>query len=392
MTENGRELMPMITADELNSISNLGKMFLESGLFSDTKNISQAVVKMLAGREQGMQPFESMRDINIIQGKTCLAGAQIAARIIKAGGLYEALQFDEKGCILRFSRNGKVCKPDISFSFEDAKRLGLTGKDNYLKQARTMLFWRALTMGARMIFPDVFGGSIYTPDEMKGEIDNEPVPIQATIVESSNGAKPTAVQEVVSLMRQEVKKAAKRNTRPTKGSKVEFREADPFAPSGDFQAIPPDYVPLKDDSLPGDEPPDDDYNQEQPMPLDDPWQHQLEANIFGADGTAYKGMTLKQIGVGRLKYIFKTEDYKKLLTENDVVNMVECLANPSDTGLLHTNIAHRNDPDYLMPFGKHKGERVADIEPSYFVWLQDNKPELLEKFSDLKEWLRTNAE
>lgn len=179
------QLPALITPGELQTIGTLAKTFQASGLFSDTKSEAQAVVKILAGRELGLGPFESMRDVNIIQGKTCLSAAQVGARIQQAGGSWEPIQFDEKGCVLRFSKDGKVLKPDISFSFEDARKLGLTQKDNYQKQARTMLFWRALTMGARMLFPGVFGGAVYTPDELRGSVDAE-----YTVVEPLRASEP----------------------------------------------------------------------------------------------------------------------------------------------------------------------------------------------------------
>lgn len=189
----------IISAGDLTAITTLADTFIKSGLFSDTKSQAQAVVKILAGRELGLGPFESMRDINIIQGKTAMAAAQIGARIKQTGVYdYEVVQFDDKAAILRFSKNGKALKPDVSFSFEDAKKLGLAGKDNYQKQARTMLFWRALTMGARMHCPHVFGGAIYTPDELSGQVvDAEPLPVAARVVESEPALpEPQAPQEV----------------------------------------------------------------------------------------------------------------------------------------------------------------------------------------------------
>lgn len=183
-------LPALISAQDLTTISALAKTFHLSGLFSDTKSEAQAMVKIMAGREMGLGPFESMRDINIIQGKTALAAAQIGARIQQSGGNWEPLQFDEKGCVLRFTRDGKTLKPDISFSYEDATKLGLTGKDNYRKQARTMLFWRALTMGARMFFPGVFGGPVYTPDELGGKVmDADFEPAHEPVKTNGNGKK-----------------------------------------------------------------------------------------------------------------------------------------------------------------------------------------------------------
>lgn len=367
-----KELAPIITQQELLSVQNAAKMFLDSGLFSDTKTTAQGVVKILAGREQGMGPFESMRDINIIQGKTCLAAAQIGARIKQSGGNWEVVQFDEEACILRFSEGGKVCKPDISFSMADAVKLGLAGKDNYKKQARTMLFWRALTMGARMIFPHVFGGAIYTPDEMGAAIDVTPEPVE--------GPKPK--KEKV--------------TRPTKSSKVEFSEAQPvekdsFAPSGDF-------VPLDRDNIPGEytgdgaEPLTDDlgFPDYEPSESSDPWDHRLEADIKSSSGIDFQGKTYREIGEGRLQRIKDTKAVADRLTETDATKLIECLAlvrtYGGDQSMGEANRKPQGfvDGDTPMPFGKFKGKPMSEINSNYKDWLRIQD---LEKYPEVKAYL-----
>lgn len=170
----------LLTKDDFETIQRLAKLFMESGLFADTKSLAQAVVKILAGSELGIGPFESMRDLAIIQGKTTMAGSQIAAKIKRSGVYdYEILKFDASEAELQFTKNGKPLQPKIRFDLTDAKRMGLDQKDNYKKQARTMLFWRAVTMGARMHCPEIFGGAIYTPDELSGGKIAEPLPLEA---------------------------------------------------------------------------------------------------------------------------------------------------------------------------------------------------------------------
>lgn len=184
-SRNGAQVPSLVTTatSSIAEVKQYAELFFQSGLFSDTKSVAQAAVKIMAGRELGMGPFESMRDISIIQGKTAIGAANIGARIKKTGVYdYQIIKFDAEGAVLRFTKYGKALSPDISFTIEDAKRLQLAGKDNYTKQARTMLFWRAVTMGARMHCPEVFGGAIYTPEELRGGVErDEPadVPVDA---------------------------------------------------------------------------------------------------------------------------------------------------------------------------------------------------------------------
>jgi hypothetical protein len=202
--------------EEFELIQRQAQLFVASNLFADTKGVAQAAVKILAGRELGLGPFEAMRDVNIIQGKTTLAAAQVSARIKKSGIYdFEIVEFTDKKTVLRFTKNGKALKPDVSFDMDDAKRLGLAGKDNYVKQARTMLFWRAVTMGARMHCPEVFGGPIYTPDEISAGaiVKATALPEPEEVLAVSEAPDISEVQnQLETLRREEELKKAKEET------------------------------------------------------------------------------------------------------------------------------------------------------------------------------------
>lgn len=168
------QLPALITASELTTINTLAKTFFDSGLFGDTKNMSQALVKIMAGRELGMGPFESMRDINVIQGKVALTAAAISARI-KASGKYDyrIITLENDGCEIEFTQEGKVLSPVSSFNAADAKAAGLNSP-MYQKYPRNMYFARALTNGARWHCAEVFGGAVYTPDELRNGAEEAP--------------------------------------------------------------------------------------------------------------------------------------------------------------------------------------------------------------------------
>lgn len=42
----------------------------------------------------------------------------------------------------------------------------------------------------------------------------------------------------------------------------------------------------------------------------------------------------------------------------------------------------------LMPFGKYKGEKLANVPAGYLIWLYDNK----KLFGDLKKYCEENIE
>jgi hypothetical protein len=125
------------------------------------------------GKEVGLPPVQALNNVAIINGKLSMSGASMLALGYKHGVTAEFKQEDEKGCEILFEREGH--KPYTStFTIEDADKaqLGDRDKDGKLKTSSvwykytsTMLKWRAVAKGMRMIAPDVLAG-VYTKDEI----------------------------------------------------------------------------------------------------------------------------------------------------------------------------------------------------------------------------------
>lgn len=153
--------------------ARVAKAMAMSGFFSDVKDVSQAMVKIMAGQEIGIGAFASMTGIHIIKGKPTLGG-NVIATLIKNDPRYDyrVLKLDDKGCEIEFCEGGRAVGIS-SFSENDAKAANLLGNDNYKKFSRNMYFNRAISNGAKWFVPGVFGGApVYTPDEL-GAIENE---------------------------------------------------------------------------------------------------------------------------------------------------------------------------------------------------------------------------
>ena len=154
-----------------------------SGFFSDTRQASQAVVKILAAKEIGFGPFAGMTGINIIQGKPAF-GANIMAAAVKRSGRYNYIvrEMTDNNCEILFMErlDGKWTNlGSSSFSLADAKKAGTKNLDKF---PRNMLFARALSNGVRWFTPDVMNGSIvYTPEELGAETD-----VDGNIIEVPN--------------------------------------------------------------------------------------------------------------------------------------------------------------------------------------------------------------
>lgn len=156
-------------------LESTAKAMVASGYFSDSAKTSQAIVKIMAGREVGVGPFTSMNGIHIIQGKPAF-GANIMAAKVKASGKYNyrVIEHNDKVCSIDFYElfNGKWEKAGNSiFTAEDAKKAGTKNMDKY---ARNMLFARAMSNGVKWYCPDVMNGNtVYTPEELGAEVDGD---------------------------------------------------------------------------------------------------------------------------------------------------------------------------------------------------------------------------
>ena len=178
---NGAHAAPIdaaaLAGRELDAIT-LGQIFARSRLFPDIERVSQAVVKILAGRELGIGPFAAMSDIHIIDGKP-VVGARILAALVRASEHYDykVVEWTHERCTLAFSRDGQQLEPLVSFDEDDAKRAGLdrptrNGRpSNHTRYPRNMKFARAMSNGVALHCPDLTAGTaVYTPDEL--EVDD----------------------------------------------------------------------------------------------------------------------------------------------------------------------------------------------------------------------------
>lgn len=156
-------------------IEKAAKAMAGSGFFQDVRQASQAVVKIMAGRELGVGPFASMTGVNIIKGRPALSANIMAACVKKSGRYnYRVTEMTDHNCVIEFMErmDGKWATSGVSgFSLDDARK---AGTDNLDKFPRNMLFARAMSNGVRWFCPDVMNGSaVYTPEELGADVDQE---------------------------------------------------------------------------------------------------------------------------------------------------------------------------------------------------------------------------
>lgn len=161
-------------------IKGIAQAMALSGMFPDiAKDSAKAFVKIMAGQEMGLPPFQAMSDISIIQGKAALGGNGHASKVKSSGKYdYKVVKWDTDGCEIEFFEKLPGGKKESlgtsSFTKDDAKNAGLTNSPNYSKYPRNMFFNRAMTNGVRTFCPDALNGiNAYTPEELGADVDGE---------------------------------------------------------------------------------------------------------------------------------------------------------------------------------------------------------------------------
>jgi hypothetical protein len=187
-------------------LQRLGGLLAASGYFRDARDMAQAAVKIQAGAELGIPPVAAMSSIYIVEGKPTLSAVLMGA-LVKRSGRYNYRVTDHtlQACTIAFFE-GKEQIGVSTFTYDDAQAAGVARSPTWSKFRRNMLFARAMSNGCRWYCPDVFGGPIYTPEELgeqrvnaDGEplvvtapktapvaaVESEPEPVDAVVIEPS---------------------------------------------------------------------------------------------------------------------------------------------------------------------------------------------------------------
>ncbi len=158
----------------LTDISTMAEVAAKSKMFG-FKNPEEAMAIMLLCQAESLHPAVAMRDYHVIQGRPALKADAMLARFQQAGGTVQWKVYTDKEVTGTFShpQGGSL---DVTWTFEQAKRIGITTKDNWSKYPRAMLRARCLSEGIRAVYPGVVVG-VYTPEEVQ-DFDDKPAKVK----------------------------------------------------------------------------------------------------------------------------------------------------------------------------------------------------------------------
>ncbi len=188
------------TAQDLNHLLQIGEMLVRSGLMPQTVRTAEAAATIvLKGHELGLPPMAAMEGIAVVQGKAVI-GAHLMLALVKRaygpGAIWVSETTNERATI-SYRIPGVPEVLTYSFTWQDAERAGLTGKDTWRKFPAAMLRARAISAAVKLGFPEVVGG-MYVPGEIDGT-DETVTPDGDVVIDITAQSRPVAppVIEVV---------------------------------------------------------------------------------------------------------------------------------------------------------------------------------------------------
>lgn len=143
----------------------------KSGLFA-MKTPEQALALMLISQANGQHPARACQEYSIIQGRAAMSSQAMLAKFQSAGGKVRWLTRTDTEVEAEFSHasGGSLT---VKWTIEQAKRIGLAGKDNWRNYPRQMLSARVIAEGVRAVLPGVILG-FYAPEEVADFVDEQP--------------------------------------------------------------------------------------------------------------------------------------------------------------------------------------------------------------------------
>lgn len=158
----------------------------------------QAFMIIVCGRELGLTATQSLRSIHIIEGKPTLSADLMLALTKRSPECtyFRLVESTAEIATFETQRRGEPGPTRMSFTIEEARAAGLTGKDNWKKYAAAMLRARCIASLVRAVYPDVML-SVYEENEIVDQREREPQRVAAEVVPPAQATATEAAKPAV---------------------------------------------------------------------------------------------------------------------------------------------------------------------------------------------------
>lgn len=143
-------------------LQQMGVALAKSGLFG-MKSAEQAIALMLVAQAEGQHPATIAQDYDIIQGRAARKTHSVLARFQQSGGSVQWHELTDSKAHATFSHPQGGSVP-IAWTIDQARKIGLAGKDNWKNYPRAMLRARCIAEGVRAVYPAAIGGMLVSEE------------------------------------------------------------------------------------------------------------------------------------------------------------------------------------------------------------------------------------
>lgn len=168
----------LIPKEAIDQLDYFTEKFRESGaLPSSIENPAQLAMVLTAGVELGFKPVESLNSFYIVAGKVTIYGSSVGALLRQHGYSLEWPEVTNEGVklVIHPPEGDKRPAHPETYTMEDAKRAGLTGRTNWQKYPSDMMRHKAVSRAVNFYCPEVLKGmpikeAIYDDVELEGRV------------------------------------------------------------------------------------------------------------------------------------------------------------------------------------------------------------------------------
>jgi hypothetical protein len=153
---------------------------------------AEATAAILAGAELGLNPLASLRAFDNIQGTAAPKAITLRAVAQSHGHEVEVTEESDLQAVVEYRRKGSQNWRTVTWTIQQARDLGLTSKDNWKKQPKSMLVARATSEAARRVASDALLGIPYSAEELQDSIPEPTAKVTRAPRTVAREPKPTA--------------------------------------------------------------------------------------------------------------------------------------------------------------------------------------------------------
>lgn len=192
------------TPQNMADLERMAGMLAKSALIPTAVRNKPADVAIIImhGRELGLPPMRALSQIYVVEGKPTASADLMVSLCTSRPTIckyFRPVEVTDRAATYETLREGHPEPTRFTYTIEDARAAGLTGKHNWKSHPKAMLSARAKSFLARMVYSDLVGG-MYDPDEsdeIRATAARDVTPPVVTMPTRETVAQSRAVEPVV---------------------------------------------------------------------------------------------------------------------------------------------------------------------------------------------------